>query len=600
MRTRTKIICTMGPAVSSYEKILQMIDAGMNVARINFSHGTHEGHLKVINLIKKARKERKIPLAIMLDTKGPEIRLGKMKNGEVKVKAGQKILLVKEEVEGDEKRWQITPNEVCDNLEPETTVLFDDGYVSSKVIKRQKDGVLVEIQNDGELKSLKGVNIPGVSIPLPAMTEQDIKDIIFGCEQDVDLIAASFIRSADHVLEIKELLEKQGKSEILVIAKIENSLGVQNFDNIVQVADGIMVARGDLGVELPLRQVPSLQKMMIRKCVQGSKPVVIATQMLESMIKNPRPTRAEVSDVANAIYDSASCVMLSGETAIGQYPIESIAMMRTTVEEAERHFHYQEFFQMLPPVDYHDISTAVSLAAVKTAYSAHAKAIFAFTNSGFTARLISRYRPEMPIIALSPREKTYHQMAFNWGVIPVEPKDAKNVQEALEICSCFAMKKEIVRYGDLVIVTAGSPFGITGTTNTMLVESVGDVIVRGHPTLGKKVQGKIAFLLSIDEKKHLPVKDRILVLSRCDDSYLPLLKQSIGIVLQNHPEDLDSERHAMSIAKMLDLALITRAEGALHLLREGEVVTLEPEKGIVYRGSIGSHDEMTPKVCKTN
>jgi pyruvate kinase len=346
MHTRTKIICTIGPAVSSYEKILELIDAGMNVARLNFSHGTHADHLQVIQHLKKARKTRKIPLAIMLDTKGPEIRLGKMKKGEVSVKAGQKILLVKEEVEGDEKRWQVTPEVVVDSLKPGVMVLFDDGYVSSKVVERRKEGVVVEIQNPGVLKSLKGVNVPGLNANIPAMTEQDVKDIIFGCKQDVDIIAASFIRSADHVLEIKQLLSDQSKPVILVIAKIENSLGVENFDAIIQVADGIMVARGDLGVELPLKQVPSLQKMMIRKCVHAAKPVVTATQMLESMIKNPRPTRAEVSDVANAIYDSTSAVMLSGETAIGQYPIEAVSMMRAIVQEAEKNFRYEEFFKL--------------------------------------------------------------------------------------------------------------------------------------------------------------------------------------------------------------------------------------------------------------
>jgi pyruvate kinase len=595
---RTKIICTIGPAVSSYEKILEMIDAGMNVARLNFSHGTHKDHLKVIGHLKKARKSRKIPLAIMLDTKGPEIRLGKMKKQEIKVKAGQKVLLVKEPILGDEKRWQITPKEVFPTLKVGTIVLFDDGYISSKVVEKKKEGVVVQIENDGVLKSFKGVNIPGTSPDIPAMTDQDIKDIIFGCKQDVDIIAASFIRSADHVLEIKELLAKQKKSNILVIAKIENALGVQNFESIVQVADGIMVARGDLGVELPLKQVPSLQKMMIRKCVQACKPVVTATQMLESMMKNPRPTRAEVSDVANAIYDSTSCVMLSGETAVGDYPIEAIKMMCSVVEEAERNFNYREFYHTIPTSEFqHDTSSAVALAAVKTAYSAHAKVIFAFTSSGYTARLISRFRPDMPIIALGPHEKNYHQMAFNWGVVPVDPTPARNVKEAFTICSCFAMKKGLVHYGDLAVITAGSPFGISGSTNMMIVESIGDVIVRGHPSEGKKVHGKIAIVHSSDEHHHKAVKDRIVVLSRCDDTYLPILKEALGIILQNHPEDLDSERYAQSVAQMLDLSLLTRAEGALHALQEGQSVTLDPEKGIVYKGSIGSDAEMIPVIC---
>ena len=431
------------------------------------------------------------------------------------------------------------------------------------------------------------MNVPGVDIDLPAMTDQDVKDIEFGCKHDVDLIAASFIRSADHVREIKQLLTQNGKSEILVIAKIENSLGVQNFDSIIQMADGIMVARGDLGVELPLKLVPPLQKMMIRKCFQAAKPVVTATQMLESMIKNPRPTRAEVSDVANAIYDSTSAVMLSGETAVGQYPIETVKMMRSIVEEAEKDFNYREFFDRESRIDYNDVSTSVSLASVKTAYGANARAIFVFTSSGFTVRQVSRFRPEMPIIALSPSLKLYHQMGINWGVIPVEPRAVKNATEALDWVSCFALQKRIVHYGDLVIVTAGSPFGVSGTTNMMLVESIGDVLVRGHPQPGRPVHGKIVLVTTLDDLKNLS-KDSILVITRCDETYLPLIKKAKGIILQNVPNDQESEQQAIQIAKMLDIPLLLRADGAMNQLKEGQDVTLDPEKGIVYKGTIPS------------
>ncbi len=588
MHTRTKIICTMGPAVEGVEKILQLIDAGMNVARLNFSHGTHAQHLRVIQQLKEARQTRKVPLAIMLDTKGPEIRIGEIKNGEQKVLAKQRILLVKDPVVGDDQRWQVTPGIAIDSLHVGTSVLFDDGYLIAKVVEQTAAGALVEIENPGAIKSHKGVNVPGVNIELPAMTPQDVNDIAFGCEQDIDLIAASFIRSAEHVLEIKRLLAKQGKPDILVIAKIENSLGVQNFDSIIQAADGIMVARGDLGVELPLKQVPSLQKMMIRKCYQSGKPVVTATQMLESMIKNPRPTRAEVSDVANAIYDSTSAVMLSGETAIGQYPIETVKMMKSIVEEAEKEFNYREFFYRDARSDYYDVSSSVSLAAVKTSYSANAKAIFAFTNSGFTARILSRFRPEMPIIALTPNPKVYHQLAFNWGIVPVDPSASKNVQEAFATVSSFAMKKALVHYGDLVVVTAGSPFGISGTTNMIIVESIGDVLVRGQPGPGKRIHGKIAVILSSEETRKYPIAGEIALISRCDDTYVPLLKSAIGIVLQNHPDDSDSEKHALLVAKTLNIPLMTRADGALGLLKEGQLVTLDPERGIVYKGSIDS------------
>ncbi len=459
----------MGPAVASYEKILELIDAGMDVARINFSHGTQDEHHIVIENLKQAREEKQVPLAIMLDTKGPEIRVGRMRSDAVQLEAGSEVLLVGEDIVGDEKRIPIGPPSVLKSLNENMTVLFDDGYIVAKVIKK---GPVIQIQNAGLLRTHKGVNIPGANILLPAMTEQDVKDIIFGCEHDVDVIAGSFIRSAEHVLEIKKLLAQQKKSDIFVIAKIENALGVQNFDEILAAADGIMVARGDLGVELPLREVPRLQKMMIRKCYQSFKPVVTATQMLESMIKNPRPTRAEVSDVANAIYDATSCAMLSGETAMGQYPIETVQMMRSIIEETEKDFPYRDFFERDGRIESKDISVSVALAAVKTAYTAGAKAIFAFTSSGFTARLISRFRPQMPIVALTSNPKVYHQLGFSWGVHPVYPSPCQNVQEAFAQAGRFALEQGIVKPGDLVVITAGVPFGVSGSTNMMIVDRI--------------------------------------------------------------------------------------------------------------------------------
>ena len=309
----------------------------MNVARLNFSHGTHEEHKQVIEHLKRARTALKLPLTIMLDTKGPEVRIGILPKGDVTAKTGNLLRLVPDVAE-EVDTLPITPGLALDSLSVVDLVLIDDGYITTEVIKIEEGSVTVRVENDGVIKSQKGVNIPGVDIPLPAMTERDIQDIIFGCNQDVDMIAASFIRSAEHVKEIKQLLHQQKKGDIHVIAKIENNLGVKNFDSIVQVADGIMIARGDLGVELPIEDVPILQKMMIRKCVQACKPVVTATQMLESMINNPRPTRAEASDVANAVYDSTSCIMLSGETAIGKYPIEPVKMMKRRVEKAEASF----------------------------------------------------------------------------------------------------------------------------------------------------------------------------------------------------------------------------------------------------------------------
>lgn len=586
MLRKTKIICTIGPSVRTYERILQLIDAGMNVARLNFSHGTLFEHQETIALLKKARKEREIPLAIMLDTKGPEIRLGAIKNGSFAVIPKQKILMVKEEVLGDANAISVHPAFVLDSLEVGTQVLFDDGYIVTQVLEISKEGVWVEVQNTGVIRSYKGVNVPKINIDLPSMTKQDVRDISFGCKLDIDIIAASFIRSAEHALEIKRLLIEQEKSKILVIAKIENSLGIQNFDAILQVADGIMVARGDLGVELPLNQVPRLQKMMIRKCRQAGKPVVTATQMLESMIANPLPTRAEVSDVANAIYDSTSAVMLSGETAAGKYPIAATEMMKGIIEETEKDFNYRQLFANDSCIDFNDTTNSVALASVKTAYSSHAKGIFVFTNSGFSARALSRLRPEIPIIALAPHEKVYHQLALEWGVTPAFSSEQKNIQEAFTQTSNFALSQEIVQLGDLVVVVAGDPFGISRSTNTMLVETIGDVIVRGQIQKGHSIHGKVMFLHSTKDKDRERFYQSIIVISHCDDTYIPFLQHALGVVLANHPEDIASERNALAISNAFDIPLIVRADQAMNLLKEGQMVTLNPEKGIVYKGTV--------------
>lgn len=584
--TRTKLICTIGPSVDNYDMIKAMAQEGMNIARLNFSHGTHEEHLKVIKIIKQVREDLGIPLGIMLDTKGPEIRLRKIKDGEVRLSAKDRWLLVKEEVEGDAKRVTVTPGHILNHLKPGTRILFDDGYISSRVVEVNDDGAVVEIDNSGTIRSGKGVNIPNSSLDLPAFTERDIEDIRFGCRNGIDLIAASFVRSPEHVLAIKRLLTEEKRSDILVIAKIENNEGVQNFDSIVQVADGIMIARGDLGVEVPLSDVPRLQKMMIRKCYLAGKPSVTATQMLESMITNPRPTRAEASDVANAIYDSTTAVMLSGETAIGRYPLETIRVMLSIVNAAEQDFDYRTFFDYHAKLVYHDVPSALTLAAVKTAYSSNAKAIFAFTSSGATARLLARLRPAIPIIAMTPNKHCYNQMVINWGVIPLLGTECKTLGEAFSIISAYALEQKIVSNGDLVIVTAGSPFGITGTTNTMLVESIGDVLVRGESGLGAKIHGNVALVLSPEARRPYSIKDQILLLAKCDDSYHPLIQEAAGVILQNHIDDADSEKYALSIAKKLGKPTIVRADGATQILKEGQLITLDPEKALIYKGVV--------------
>lgn len=582
MVIRTKIICTIGPAVNTPEKITQLIQAGMNVARLNFSHGTQEEHLQTIKILKEVRNKLNVPLAIMLDTKGPEIRLGKIKGNSIELKAGQKWLLVGEPIEGDETRASINPALILDHLTPGVHVLFDDGYITSRVVKKTKEGVLVEILNSGVIKSGKGVNIPNGSLPLPAVTEKDISDIRFGCQQDIDIIAASFVRSPAHVLQIKKLLAAEKHPEILVLAKIENREGVDNFDSIVQIADGIMIARGDLGVEVPLSQVPRLQKMMIRKSYLAGKPSVTATQMLESMIHNPRPTRAEASDVANAIYDSTSAVMLSGETAVGEYPLETVQVMKSIIQETEADFDYRSFFAYHTAVVYHDVPSAVSLATVKAAYTSNAQAIFTFTSGGSTARLLSRLRPSMPIVAMTSQEKCYHQMACNWGVIPFFSQENDSLVKSFSSISTFALEQNIIHYGDLVVLTAGSPFGISGTTNMMILENIGDVLVRGTIGYGQRIHGNVTFLLSPESIKPFQVKDKFLVLTNCDDSYLPFIQEAAGIILQNHVDDIASESYAVTVSKSLGKTVIVRADAACRILKEGQLVTLDPERALVY------------------
>lgn len=584
MFTRTKIICTIGPAVSSYEKILELIDAGMNVARLNFSHGTHDEHLQTIQFLKKAREEKKVPLAIMLDTHGPKIRVGKLPNDALSLKKGQKLKIVEKE-SGKTDEIPIDPIEVVDALTVGMKILFDDGYIIGQVVEKKEKSAVVEILNIGILKSGKGVCMPGANIALPALTEGDVEDIKFGCKHDVDFVAGSFIRSAHHILTIKDLLASVGKPETLVIAKIESTQGVDNFDSIVQVADGIMVARGDLGVELDLARVPRLQKAMIRKCYKACKPVVTATQMLESMITNPRPTRAEVSDVANAIYDCTSCVMLSGETAVGRYPIETVKRMRSIVQEAEADFNYQDFLEHNSQRDYHDVSSALSMAAVRTAYSANASSIFAFTTSGQTARLVSRLRPKWPIIAVTPSKKNYHQLAFSWGVIPVLSEGCKNSKEAFAVAGRYAMKHKLISFGDVVVVTAGVPFGEKGTTNMMMVENIGEVLVRGHKGFGPKVSAEVVFILASEGYKEEDLAGKLVVISHCDHSFLPILKKAAGVILQNYIGDSASEKYAALIAKTFDTSVMSRADGAMSILKEGDLVTLDPQKGLIYRGS---------------
>lgn len=576
---RTKIVCTIGPATSSKEMIRKLAEAGMNVARLNFSHGTHADHKKVIEYVKEVREELGIPLAIMLDTKGAEIRTAVA--DALAVRTGQVVKVA------------IKPAFVTDQLRKGMSVLIDDGYIQGTVLGGQGGIVEIQVLNDGVIKKQKSVVFPGETIQLPDLTEQDVHDIRFGCKEGVEIIAASFVNTAKQLLAMKDILAEEGRSNILIIAKIESRQGVDNFDAILQVADGIMVARGDLGLEFPVSLVPPLQKKMTASSNHMAKPVIIATQMLESMIHNPSPTRAEASDVANAIYDAASAVMLSGETAMGAYPIQAVQMMHDIIIEAEKDFNYFEFFKRERSYQPGDIPTAVAVAAVNISYQINATALLVHSFGGNTVRRIASRHPKALILSITPSIDTYHQMALMWGTLAIKEKVAE-IEKGLEDIICYALRKGWVKYGDPIVVTLGKPYGVSFTTNTLRVDSVGGVIVRGLPmekAKHKVVEGDIHMVLSYEAHKGESFSGKIIITTRIPEKTLPQLKEAKGIILQNHPHDTESER----LLRTLDLPYITRADAATSLLKEGEKVRLFPASGLVFKADSPSEEEMMGK-----
>ncbi len=469
---RTKIVCTIGPASESKEKLSQLMDAGMNVARLNFSHGDFEEHGGRVKRIRELSKEKGKAVAILLDTKGPEIRTGMLKNDEkVTLEKGQEFILTTEDIEGDNTKTSVTYNALPSDMEAGNIILIDDGLIGLKVKETTATEVICEVVNGGKLGSRKGVNLPGVSVNLPAITKKDIADIEFGIKQGVDFIAASFVRKASDVLEIKKILEEHN-SDIQIIPKIENQEGVDNLNEILEIADGLMVARGDLGVEIPPENVPAVQKMMIKKCNKAGKPVITATQMLDSMIRNPRPTRAEASDVANAIYDGTDATMLSGETAMGDYPVESVETMARIAVETEKQLRYDQLMDREGLEVRNTITDSISYATCKSAYELDAAAIITSTQSGYTAKMVSKYRPFTPIIAVTPNEKSFNRLVLSWGVKPVLADITKSTDEMLEESIGAVLKAGYVEKNDVVVITAGTPIGEAGTTNLLKVAVV--------------------------------------------------------------------------------------------------------------------------------
>lgn len=471
----TKIVCTIGPSTDREEVLSKILLAGVNVLRLNFSHGNHEEHGKRISLIKKLREELGVPAPIMLDTKGPEIRLGEFDKGSVELLEGQKYIITIIDCLGDEKKASISHKGIVHDVEPGSRILIADGLVELEVKKVFDDDIECVVINGGEIGSKKGVNLPGSKVKLPAITGKDIEDIRFGVKNGIEFIAASFVRKAEDVLEIRKLLIEYGGSDVHIIAKIENREGLDNIDAIIEVSDGIMVARGDLGVEIPTEEVPVAQKMIISKCILAGKPVITATQMLDSMIRNPRPTRAEANDVANAIYDGTDAVMLSGETAIGKYPLESLLTMARIAEKADDSIEHEYYFQRFKGVRSATTTNAICYAACSMAQGLRAAAILTATETGQSARMVSKHRPDPPILATTVCSRTYRQLALVWGVIPSMVEVMDSTDKMFEQSVKVALEKGIVKQGDLVVITAGVPIGISGSTNLIKVHKIDSV-----------------------------------------------------------------------------------------------------------------------------
>lgn len=470
---KTKIICTMGPATEKPGILEGLAANGMNVARFNFSHGDHDEQKRRLDNLKRVRAEQKLPIAILLDTKGPEIRVRDFKNDKIQLTRGQTFTLrTNEEVLGDEQSVAITCKELYKDVSIGTIVLVDDGLISMEVIDIKDTDIICEVHNDGVLSGRKGINVPGVHLSLPYMSAKDRDDILYGIDQDVDIIAASFVRSKEDVLEIRHLLEQNGGAGISIIAKVENDEGVKNIDEIIEVSDGIMIARGDMGVEIPMEEVPIIQKMIIKKAYAAGKQVITATQMLDSMIKNPRPTRAEVTDVANAIYDGTSAIMLSGETAAGAYPIEALQAMVRIAERTEADIDYRKRFFAITHDENPDITDAICHATCTTALDLGARAILTVTKSGYSARMISRYRPQSEIIACTTSDRVARQLNLSWGVTPIVMEERHHVLDLFNHAVDCAHKEGLVKENDIVVITSGVPLGHSGTTNMIKVQKV--------------------------------------------------------------------------------------------------------------------------------
>ena len=578
----TKIVCTIGPASESEEVLEKVIMAGMNVARLNFSHGDHKEHQARIDTIRKVAKRLDKTVGILLDTKGPEIRTHSMENGEVELVRGQKIEVSMTEVLGNSERFSVSYEGLIDDVDPGDFILLDDGLVELEIDELNKDtGIITTtVKNNGLLKNKKGVNVPGVSVKLPGLTEKDKEDVKFGIEQGVDFIAASFVRRAKDVLEIREMLESHDGEHIKIIPKIENQEGIDNIDEILKISDGLMVARGDLGVEIAPETVPMMQKELIRKCNLLGKPVITATQMLDSMQTNPRCTRAEASDVANAIYDGSDAVMLSGETAAGAYPVEAVQTMAKIAVSAEEAQDYKKLLSDRTKSTQTNMVTAIGVSVAHTALNLKCKAIVAATESGHTANMIAKYRPHANIVAVTPYEHVARQLNLVWGVNPIVKEAERDTDELLNTSVMATLEKGYANEGDLIIITAGVPAGRAGTTNLMKLHVVGDTLIKAQGIGDKTAVGEVVTARNYNELEEKDTTDKIVVVQSVDALMTPLLIKAAGLITVEG--GLTSQGAIVGLN--LELPTIVGAKEALEVLEDNMLVTIDSEQSVVYSG----------------
>ncbi len=576
---KTKIVCTMGPSTADLPVLRQLVRAGMNVARLNFSHGAHEDHRAMIEKVREAaRLEGKI-VGIMLDIKGPKIRTGMVENDGVELADGDHIVLTTETVLGTKERVSISYDGLPEDVQVGSVIRIDDGLVGLRVERVDGRDIHCVVTNGGALKNRKGINAPGVRLRLPGVTDKDIEDIKFGIEQGVDIIAASFVRKAADVLEIRKLLEDAG-THCDIIAKIEAQEGLDMIAEILAVADGLMVARGDLGVEIATEEVPIVQKLLIERCNRAGKVVITATQMLDSMQRNPRPTRAEATDVANAIFDGTDAIMLSGETAAGKYPVEAVSTMAQIAERAERALLSREVTGRHRDEVERTQTDAISNAVRSIADELEARAVITSTEGGFTARMVSKHRPRAVIVAVTPHAQVARRLTLCWGVHPVLVKPTATTDEMLAVAVDGALSTGIVSSGDLVVITAGVPVGEAGTTNLLKVHIIGDVIARGTGVGGKSVVGKAVVATRTADILDRLEPGNVLITTMTDRDMIPAFERAGAVVT----EQGGLTSHAAVVGLSLGVPVIVGATGATAAIRDGEIVTVDSVRGLVYRG----------------